>query len=216
MELEAVLARLNAQLPLKLRQQGLPTALKSMHHRILMSLVRQGRPPTEDELRQESGLEDIFAGLKELSRLDLVVLDKQSELPLGAYPVTTEPTPHRISVNGHNIFAMCALDAVSVAPMFGADVYIHSSCHVSHTPIALHMQGSEILEPELVQNVVVGIRWQMPTAVAAYSMCLEMVFLKDRPTALTWQAGDEQDVSLFSLSEAVQFGKAFFLPLMMW
>jgi mercuric reductase len=63
-------------------------------------------------------------------------------------------------------------------------------------------------------EVTVGIRWQMPSAVAAHSMCMEMVFLKDRQTAEAWQNGDTENISLFSLPEAVAFGETFFLPLM--
>jgi mercuric reductase len=76
------------------------------------------------------------------------------------------------------------------------------------------MQGSDILAVQPTADVIVGIRWQMPTAVAAHSMCMEMVFLKDRPTAEAWQAEDKENISLFSLPEAVVFGKAFFSPLL--
>jgi hypothetical protein len=43
---------------------------------------------------------------------------------------------------------------------------------------------------------------------------MEMVFLKDRQTAEEWQDGDTENVSLFTLPEAVEFGKRFFLPLL--
>jgi hypothetical protein len=214
MELEAALARLNSQLPLKARREHLPPALKAMHQRILASLVTQGRPPTEDELEHIVGKSEVRTGLQQLAAEDLVVLDQDTGLPLGAYPLTTECTPHRIRVNGQSIFAMCALDAVAVAPMFNTEVQIDSSCHVTHTPIMIRMRGSEILAQEPGRDVTVGIRWQMPTAVAAHSMCMQMLFLKDRPTALAWQAGDTENIALFALAEAVQFGKAFFLPLL--
>jgi hypothetical protein len=40
-----------------------------------------------------------------------------------------------------------------------------------------------------------------------------MVFLKDRDTALRWQKGDLENISIFSLSEAILFGAGFFMPL---
>jgi hypothetical protein len=76
------------------------------------------------------------------------------------------------------------------------------------------MQGSSILEVQPGADVTVGIRWQMPSAVAAHSMCMQMVFLKDRQTAQAWQHGDTDNISLFTLPEAVMFGKGFFLPLL--
>lgn len=215
MDLQTALTRLNAQLPLKARQENLSPVLRDMHRLVLECLVIRGRPPHEEEFRRVAEGADVLDCLRHLGAKDLVVLDNEGRLPLGAYPVTSEATPHAIRVNGHNIFAMCALDAVSVAPIFATTAWIDSSCHVSRTPISLQMQGNAILKQQPGKGVTVGIRWQMPTAVAAHSMCMQMVFLKDLPTAIAWQAGDTQNITLFSLPEAVQFGQAFFQPLLL-
>ena len=214
MDIKTAVDRLSAQLPLKVRQDRLSPALKTLHKYVLYSLVQQGRPPSPEELAQQLGKENIKDGLQQLASDDLIVLDAAGKNPLGAYPVTMEQTPHKISVNGHAIHAMCALDAVSVAPLFDAAVLIESACHVSQTPISINIQGSEILQVSPSAEVIVGIRWQQPTTVAAHSMCTEMVFLKDRQTAEAWQDGDTENISLFSLTEAVAFGKSFFLPLL--
>jgi hypothetical protein len=109
---------------------------------------------------------------------------------------------------------LIALDALSVGPMFNAEVEINSRCHITGTAITIHMQGGTLQEVRPSPDVRVGVRWQNPTACAAHSMCLEMVFLKDQPTALEWQAGDTGNVSLFSLEDAVAFGAGFFTPLL--
>ena len=214
MNIVEAVERLNTQLPLKARQNRLPPELKTVHQNILMSLASQGRPPSLNDLKSVASVGNIEAGLQRLGKDDLVVLDAEGQSPVGAYPITIEETPHRITVNGNTIHAMCALDAVSVAPMFQAEVRVESSCQVTKTPIKILMLGSNIIEVEPNEDVTVGIRWQMPSAVAAHSMCMEMVFLKDRQTAEQWQNGDTENISLFSLAEAVEFGKRFFLPLM--
>lgn len=214
MDIQAAVNKLNSQLPLKARQDLLPAALKTGHQNVLVSLVKQGRPPSHDELKVQLGVENIEDSLQRLGSDDLVVLGTDGKHLVGAYPVTIENTAHKIRVNGNTIHAMCALDAVSVAPMFDTEVIIESTCCVSKTSITIHMQGSKILEAQPTEGVMVGIRWQMPSGAAAHSMCMEMVFLKDRQTAETWQNGDTENVSLFTLSEAVAFGKAFFLPLL--
>ena len=208
------LEKLNALLPLKARQDQLPVELKKLHQKILFILVGQGRTPDHAELADMVGEENIDESLQRLSADDLIVLDSDGKLPVGAYPVTVENTPHSIRVNGNTIHAMCALDALSVAPMFSVEVVIDSVCHVSQTPVHIHMQGSKILESQPSTDVTVGIRWQDPSATAAHSLCLEMIFLKDRETAERWQGGDTDNISLYSLSETVEFGKAFFLPLL--
>jgi len=191
----------------------LSTELKAAHQSVLLSLVNNGRPPTIDEL--EVFLGDSYGdSLQTLAPDDLVVLNGEGTQPVGAYPVTSEITPHKITVNGKVIYAMCALDAVSVGPMFDVSVTIESRCHVSQTPITICMQGSELLETQPASDIIIGVRWQMPSAVAAHSMCLEMVFFSDRQSSQSWKDADNNNISLFTLTEAVEFGKAFFLPLL--
>ncbi|UCE90277.1 MAG: alkylmercury lyase family protein [Pseudomonadota bacterium] len=214
MDISAALERLNSQLPLKARQDALPSVLKATHQSVLYSLAERGRPPTMDELEVALGMGKVEAALQRLGADDLIVLDAEGKQLVGAYPVTLEQTPHKISVNGNSIHAMCALDAVSVAPMFDAKVTIDSTCHVSATPITVAMQGREIVDVKPTAEVTVGIRWRMPSAVAAHSMCMEMVFLKDRRTVQAWLNGDTENIALFTLPEAVAFGTAFFRPLL--
>jgi hypothetical protein len=206
--------RLNSQLPLKARQLALPPELASVHRATLTSLAEQGRPPGREELKELLAGGDVDAALTRLANDDLVVLNAAGDGIAGAYPMTTETTPHHLRVNKQPVNAMCALDALSVGPMFNAEVEISSHCHVTGTAITLHMQGETLREVSPSPEVRVGVRWQNPSACAAHSMCLEMVFLQDQPTALEWQAGDTENTSLFNLQDAIAFGAGFFTPLL--
>jgi hypothetical protein len=206
--------RLNSQLPLKLRQAALPPLLARVHRATLTSLSEQGRPLINRELNKLLEGTDVNAALTRLANDDLVVLNADGTGIVGAYPMTTEATAHHLRINNQPINAMCALDALSVGPMFNAEVEINSRCHVTGTEIFIHMKGETLLEVSPSPEVHVGVRWQNPTACAAHSMCLEMVFLKDQPTALEWQAGDTENISLFNLEDAIAFGAGFFTPLL--
>ena len=206
--------RLNSQLPLKLRQAALPTGLANVHRATLTSLAAQGRPPNREELHELLAGGDVDGALTRLASDDLVVLNAAGNGIAGAYPMTTEDTPHHLKVNKQPVNAMCALDALSVGPMFNAEVEISSRCHVTGTAITIHMQGESLQEISPSSDVHVGVRWQNPSACAAHSMCLEMVFLQDQPTALEWQAGDTENTSLFNLQDAIAFGAGFFTPLL--
>lgn len=206
--------RLNAQLPLKARQDRLSQALKALHREVIKSLVTRGRPPNRAEVAALVGESEVDAAIARLGTDDLVVLSEDRREIVGAYPVTTEPTPHQLEVNGQTIHAMCALDAVSVAPMYEIPVEIHSRCRVSGEMVHIKQNGTHILEAAPA-SVRVGVRWQMPSGDhAAHSMCMEMVFLKDDATAAVWRSGDEDYHSVFTLEEAVQFGEGFFKPLL--
>lgn len=213
MNIQSAVDRLNSQLPLKARQDLLTPTHKKLHQAILQSLARQGTPPTQDEMAGIVGEVQVATALHTLGAQDLVVLNTAGTEVVGAYPLTTEVTPHQLSIGSRTIYAMCALDAVAVAPMFATEVMITSQCHVSGDPIQIHMRGSEVIDSNPTE-VMIGIRWKMPSGVAAHSMCTEMVFLKDTNTARQWQGDEQESISLFTLSEAIAFGMAFFMPLL--
>lgn len=213
MKLQSAVDRLNSQLPLKARQAQLSPALIKLHQAILHSLAMQGTVPTTEDMATLVGDAGVADAIQALAAKDLIVVDDAAAGVIGAYPMTTAVTPHCLHIGEHALYAMCALDAVSVAPMFSTDVSIDSRCHVTGEPVHIHMRGTEVIASTPAE-VVVGIRWQMPCGVAAHSMCTEMVFLKDSETAQQWQGDDLDSISLFTLAEAIDFGQAFFLPLL--
>jgi len=211
--IQTAVTKLNSQLPLLARQQALPTSLAEAHRAILRSLAEKGTPPDNDLLARMVGADGVADALNRLGGDDLVVLNAEGSEVVGAYPMTVEDTPHQLEVNGAQVNAMCALDALSVGPMFGAEVVIESRCDLTGTPIRIRQRGGEVLAAEPSADVRVGVRWQQPEGHAAHSMCMEMVFLKDGDTGRQWLEDGEGDKSLFTLEEAVLFGAGFFVPL---
>ena len=108
---------------------------------------------------------------------------------------------------------MCAVDALSISPIFDTEVTIESRCHVSGTPIRIRQKQMEILEAQPSREAQVGVRWQSARGCAAHSLCMEMVFLRDRETAMRWLSEDPANKSIFTLPEAIEFGAGFFMPL---
>lgn len=193
-------ARLSDQLPLADRQALLAPDHREAHRAILDGFAARGRPP--------HGLPP--AVLETLEQEDLIVTGEGGAV-VGAYPFTLEQTPHRVIVGGNELHAMCSLDAVAIAPVFGTDVVIESTCAVSGTSIAIEQRGDEVIAASPA-DLRVGIRWQEPEGCAAHSMCREMVFLAGPDEAAAWSAVG--DSSVFPLPEAIDFGTRFFRPLM--
>jgi hypothetical protein len=214
MNIEQAIERLHSQLPLRGRQQALPPELAEVHRAILRSFIERGRPLKSDEIASMVPGGDAAVALKRLGDDDLVVLDRTGKEAVGAYPMTLADTPHRIQAAGHSFRAMCALDALSIAPMFDMEVRIESRCHVTGDPITIVQRDMTIVEAHPSRDVRVGIHWQNPCGAAAHSMCLEMVFLRDGETAARWQGNDTENLTVFTLDEAVAFGAGFFKPLM--
>jgi Alkylmercury lyase len=206
--------RLNELLPLKARQDRHAPALQALHRAVIASLVRGGRPPTRAEVAARVGEQQVDAALAQLGNDDLIVLSADRRDILGAYPVTSDPTPHALEVNGHTIHAMCALDALAVAPLFDCTVNIRSHCRVTGETIAIRQNG-ECLDCAHPVTVRVGVRWQVPSDDgAAHSLCTEMVFLKDDKIATRWHGRDLQNHSVYTLEQAQAFAVDYFRPLL--
>ena len=214
MNTQQAVDNLSRQLPLLQRQQQLDPELQALHKGILFSFIQQGRPLANDEIANRLQQHSVEDALQRLADDDLIVVDAAHKKVLGAYPMTVEQTAHKIEVNGHSFFAMCALDAVSIAPMFETEVTISSQCAWSGEAVSIQMRGKQLLSVAPPAEIKVGILWQMPGSVAAHSMCMEMVFLLNEEAAQQWQQQKHAQVSIFSLQDAVEFGAAFFTPLL--
>lgn len=208
-DIRSAVDRLEYQLPLRQRQSDLPGGVARAHEAILHSFASTGRPPTLDLIGRLAEL-DAAAVIERLSSDDLIVANAgQIE---GAYPFSLAPTGHRLAIGDFEIHAMCALDAVAVAPVFGIEVITSSRCEMTDVPIRIHQVGRAVpaFEPARLR---VGVRWQQPDGCAAHSMCRDMVFLADHETAEQWRGADSDSAGIFDLEEAIEFGVGFFAPL---
>jgi len=212
-DLSDALDKLNSHLPLKAKQSQLEAQLRELHIAILRHFATAGQALTRAQIAQQLGNDGVAATLARLADDDLVVLTPDRRNIAGAYPFSAEERLHAVLVNGHTVRAMCALDALAIAPMFETATRIDSRCHVSDTPVEIHMQGAELLSAR-PGDIRVGIHWQGTSGCAARNLCLEMVFLRDAETAQHWQQQDSDNISLFELPDAVRFAAAYFRPLL--
>ncbi|MCB0213304.1 MAG: hypothetical protein KDJ52_28435 [Anaerolineae bacterium] len=212
-KLENALNHLNSILPLKQSQEACAPEIKELHQQILRSFVTRGRILTREEMAQWVG--DVPQAIDVLSSYDMVTFSESGE-PLGAYPFTMLEREHQVRVNGHQVHAMCALDALAVAPMFEETTEVTSRCRVTADPITIQMSGETILNLAEVRDNHVGIAWEAADAASccADSLCTEMIFLRDAETAQKWLADDSAGREVFTLQEAVQFASRFFAPLL--
>ncbi len=212
-KVDMALARLIRVLPLKEKQENCGTAIKQLHQQVLRSFVENGRILTRDEMARH--VDDLDHAVEVLKSNDMVVFSCGGD-PVGAYPFTMEQREHKVQVNGHQVHAMCALDALAVSPMFGLPARIDSRCRVSGDSVVIEQTGETIKNKDQAGNVRFGIIWGAASGCTccADSLCMEMMFLKDGTTAAQWLAEDPADREIFTLEEAITFGARFFRPLM--
>lgn len=212
-KLENALSRLKSILPLQARQDNCSKQIKELHQQVLRSFVEKGRILTREEMAQYvDQLEDAVNVLKEM---DMVVFSEDGT-PVGAYPFSMQAREHSVRVNGYQVYAMCALDALAVSPMFGVKTHISSCCRITGDPVSIQQSGKTIVNPDEAGAIHFGIIWGAANAdsCCADSLCMEMMFLRDSEIARQWLADDPDNREVFTLQEAVEFGGRFFVPLL--
>jgi mercuric reductase len=212
-KLEKALNRLKSILPLKKRQEDCSKQIKELHQQVLRSFVTRGRIFTREEMAQH--VSNLGNAVNVLKSNDMVVFAEDGE-PVGAYPLTMEAREHKVRVNGHQVYAMCALDALAVSPMFGMKTQISSRCRITGDSVCIQQSGNTIENLDEAGGTYFGIIWGAANAdsCCADSLCMEMMFLRDSKTAQQWLENDPDNREAFTLQEAVEFASRFFVPLM--
>ena len=209
-KVKTALQRLDSILPLLAGLQALSNEDAGLYCKLLNSYIERGQTLSRDEV--SNLVADAEQSLNHIVESKLIVLDADGN-PAGAYPFTSQVREHKVHINGVTAHCMCALDALSVSPMFNTPTVIDSECRVTGDPVHIEQNGTDFSGGSL--DAWFGINWGAAAddLVCAESLCLEMMFLKNAETASQWLAESPETREIFDLPSAVEFAAAFFVPL---
>jgi alkylmercury lyase len=185
---------------------------------LLRMFAREGRPPRPAEIAAETHLsrESVTATLRELEKRDLIGLEPGTDTIRFAYPWSTQRTGHRVAFGAHNLWALCAIDALASARMYQTDLSVHSACAACANKIyiatALYGRALRTMSPPE------GVVWYdfSYTGCAAASGCPSITFFCSDEHLQAWlkvQLRQPEGVRL-SMAEALEVGGAIFGPVL--
>jgi len=132
------------------RRSRLSDSERALYFWILRRFAEHGRPTRKDLGSQAEQLDlELEPALATLRREDLVHLGGDGEITV-AYPFSGVPTAHRVRFpNGQETFAMCAIDALGIAPMLDQPIEITSHDPFSNEPFHANLSpdGSVSWQP---------------------------------------------------------------------
>jgi len=137
--------------------QQLPPAIRELHRAVLRGFRDHGRSHRDDLLPIAAALGvDLDGALHRLASADLVHTAPGGQIEI-AYPFSGRPTGHTVHLAGHPpVAAMCAIDALGIPLMTGADGVISSADPDSGTPIRIQSRGDEWTWQPVTVVVVIG------------------------------------------------------------
>lgn len=185
---------------------------------ILRFYAARGRPPEVSEIATTAGLphKDAEVFLCKLQLRDLIGLDPSSGAITHAYPFTQSPTGHRVQLNEHTFNALCAIDALGTAEMYGTDVRIEAQCRFCGEAITVSTaeKGRALASISPAQSVV----WYdfAYTDNAAASCCPLIAFFCSDEHLQNWLDVQQpaRAGARLTMPEALELGRAIFGPVL--
>lgn len=192
------------------RLRGLTDGERKFYRWILKSF-RAGAPPRPDELADAASELDLEVepALERLQRDDLVHHDHATGAILVAYPFSGRPTAHRVRFDGREVYAMCAIDALGIAPMLGEPIEIASRDPLTGADIQVELEpdGRGTWQP---QRAVV-VAGTTGSGESCDICCPVLNFFASTTNAERWLA-DRSYVhgTVISLPDAIAAGRTVF------
>lgn len=160
---------------------------------VLRAFAERGHAPDRVELGSlVPGRPDTIASvLRDLAAKDIIVLDDTTGGIVAAYPFSARPTPHRVTLDGREVYALCAIDALGIAGMLKRPIQIDSTCaHCgARVSLAVTADGETITEAEPSSTLVwagVAVAGQGCCAVI---LCPEINFFCSPSHLEAWRQG---------------------------
>ena len=133
----------------KARSERPGDALISLRRAVISELAA-GRPASSDAIAALSGLPEaeVRSQVQRWAKMGGVDLDADGNVTANS-GLSLNPTPHRFTVNGQELYAWCSLDTFFLPAYVGATATVESHCAVTGDPIRLTISpdGVESAEP---------------------------------------------------------------------
>jgi alkylmercury lyase len=201
------------------RWAALDDAEDAVRRSVLLGFAAFGTPPSVMEITASTGLDAdaVRAALARLADRDLIVLDEDGRIA-AAYPFSAAPTPHRVMLArfGTTVHALCAIDALGIGGMLGADTLIESRCAETGAPVTVRTHDAGFALAELAPaDAVVWYGIAYAGGCAARSGCALKLFFGSDADLASWRARHRDHPGYrLSVPAALQLALALFAPML--
>lgn len=174
-----------------------------------MQALAEGKPVSPEQLAEiwEMSHDQVDGILKRATANGQAQVDNQGYLVGGVLSLV--PTSHRISINGKELFAWCAYDAIYTPGVVGKTAEIVSMDPVTGDKIRMSITPSGVmnLQPEGAVVSVVSAKTDMRAGPTS-PRCSQQLFFGSRDSAEKWLQ-DRTGVLILTIEEVFEIAREF-------
>ncbi len=194
---------------LRVRLRSLPAGVQALHQRVLLHLAENGHGPSQEQIADWATEVDVEArsAVAQLAGAELLFTDPDGHV-IGGVPFAGKVTAHQVRIgDGPVVFANCAIDALGISAMLGADTDLTSvDPHTGDTVTARSRNEQWSWQPPAS---VVFLGSAGPGRVTD-TCCPVINFFAAADNALTYQRDHHLQGTVLTFGEAVLAGQAAF------
>ena len=157
-----------------------------------------------------SSASDVELAIEKLHNAD--ILSKSDGRIISAYPFSVAKTNHRVMFDdGHEVFALCAIDALGIHSMLNQNTTIISRCTECDRELKIVIKDSQIVSSDPDTTVVYVNSGDMCGRVAD-TCCPHINFFcsEDDLYQWMWVNPEFEKGEVYSLNDALEYGKNIF------
>ena len=183
-------------------------ALDPSGQRLSLALYRElarGTPVSPSSLADRVGMPAEMV-VRQLRNWPGVYYDGEQRV-VGFWGLTIAPMAHRLRVEGREVYAWCAWDALFLPALLGTSVEVESSCRATGAPVRLTVTPRGV---ESSESAGLSVSFLLPETEAMNanvitSFCHYVHFFSSREAAKLW-LHEHPETFLLPLADAYEFG----------
>ena len=180
---------------------------------ILKEFAKTGKAPSETTIAEAMKLPSIEAAHRLVERLHKAdILTKEGAEIVSAYPFSAKQTRHKVAFpDGHEIYALCATDALGIHFMLGENIVVRSRCPECEGEIKIEVKDGKIMScaPE---GVVEFVSSGDHCGCTAKTFCPFMNFFCSQEHVEKWREKNPASSKgeMYQLHQVLEHGKHIF------
>lgn len=180
---------------------------------MLREFAVNGRVPSPEKIIEElrlSTVDVVHQTIEKLQKYDIIT--RKRDKIISAYPFSAVKTRHKVIFNdGHEVYALCATDALGIHFMLGKDITILSGCPECEKEIEIVVKNGKIdsCNPEGIIEFVSNRERGICTA---ETLCPFINFFCSERDLREWREknSEYEKGEIYSLSDALEHGRIIF------